>query len=300
MTMTMHSGPDILPQTALRQLLQELLGEAELRHLLFDAYGHTILALLPAGVTAAEIFFAAVDALDRRGLIGAELFRRLIAHAPRREARILEVAMRFGLGEPAPGDPRIPLVERLHGHVKAGDALASLRFVAEHAATFFPSTVADAQGWVTSHSLQVDEAHALLLVEAVRMRDWASSSVHTTAHALLGAGTPLLGQGARRTHHDGWTLGDASVTAIARSLASARVYISPVEHGGRVNVYLGSRSQLDTHAKLAAWSVAKETYRPRGVLLRTTEGFVDQLASQALGERWSSLISSESSLRRSP
>ena len=295
-----NSTPCALPQTALRELLRELLGEVELRHLLFDAFGHTILASLPSGVAPAELFFAAVDALDRRGLVGAELFRRLIAHAPRREARIQEVAARFGLGAPGPDDPRIGLLERLHEHVKGGDVLESLLFVAESAATFFPSTVADAHGWVTSHKLHVDRGHAVLLVEALRMRDWASSSVHTTAHALLGTDVPLLQREAQRARHDGWTLSEASVAAIEGCFEDAQPHVSPVEFGGRVSVYLGSRAQFDTHAKLAAWSVAKDAYRARGVLLRTTEGFIDQMASQTLGERWSTLIPPTSSLHRTP
>lgn len=294
------NATDILPQTALRGLLHELLSEAELRRLLFDAYGHTILALLPIGVSPLEVCFAAVDALDRRGLIGAELFRRMIAHAPRKEARIQEVAARFGLGAPGPDDPRIAFVERLHMYMKAGEALASLEFVTQHAAAFFPSTVADEHGWVTTYTLHVDRPHTSLLVEVLRMRDWASSAVHTTAHVLLGAEVRLLRQDVGRTRHAGWALDDACVAAIDRCLEGAQPQVSPIEFGGRVSIYMGSRAQLDSHAKLAAWSAAKDAYKPRGVLLRTTEGFIDQLASQTLGERWSTLIPPDSPLHRTP
>lgn len=297
----MKDPRDILPQTALRELLRALLTSSELRELLFDMFGHSLTTALPAGVTPAELFFEAVDALDRRGLVGAELFRRLTIVAPGREQRIAEVAALWGLGAPGPDDPRVALVERLHELYKAGQWLAVLEFVRDQAKAFFPGSVADEHGWVTSYSVQVVREECLLVVEALRVRDWASGAVRTTAHALLDGGLALLRPAADgSTGHRAWELSEAATAAIERCLATTLPRISPLQFGGRVSIYMGSRAQLDAHDKLAAWSAAKEAYLPRGAHLRTIEGFVDQQASQALGPRWFTLMPPESPLRRAP
>jgi hypothetical protein len=297
----MKSSCDIFPQTALRELLRELLAPYELRQLLFDVYGHSLLAALPASATPAEMFYEAVEVLDRRGMVGVELFRRLAVVAPGKDERIREVAARWGLGAPGPDDPRIALVENLYALVKAGAWLACLEHVRNHAKAFFPGAVADEHGWVTSYSVQVVPDDGLMLVEALRVRDWASGAVRTTAHVLLGDCIPLFCvRDAATGCHGTSMLTEAAIAAIERCLAITAPRISPVPFGGRVNIYMGSRGQLDTHAKLAAWSSAKNAYLVHGALLRTTEGFIDQQASQALGERWFTLMPPESPLRRAP
>jgi hypothetical protein len=297
----MKSSCDIFPQTALRELLRELLTPCELRQLLFDVYGHSLLAALPASGTPAEMFYEAVDVLDRRGMVGAELFRRLVAVAPGKDERIREVAARWGLGAPGPDDPRIALVEGLHTLVKTGAWLACLEHVRNHAKAFFPGAAADERGWITSYSVQVVPDDGLMVVEALRVRDWASGTIRTTAHVLLGDRIPLFRVTGAATGHNGtWMLTEVAIAAIERCLVLAAPRISPVPFGGRVSIYMGSRGQLDTHAKLAAWSAAKDAYYLHGALLRTTEGFIDQQASQALGERWFTFMPPDSPLRRAP
>lgn len=77
--------------SALADLLANMFSEPELRTMLASVGDHELLAALPPSVPLATLAHEAVAALGRRGTIDRELFARLLALRPRREADITAV-----------------------------------------------------------------------------------------------------------------------------------------------------------------------------------------------------------------
>ena len=292
------SRPPVDPSSlkALRELLLELLTEAELRALLHDLFGRAVASALPSGTTA-EVFFAAVDALDRRGLVSEKLFTQLAEHAPGTRERIAEVAAMWS-SETEPGVPSkgevVEALETLYRVLQARELAAAIAHVAERQAVYFPASFGEAAGaGRTTHRLEARPDDGVLYVESVTTHPWASGTIETNWYALAGLELELLQARSADGVVDGWELSDACAAAIERRIEVFRRWESDDVH-----VFVGTRAQLGEHARIAAWSEAKRLYAARGVFLRTTEGFIDFLATRALGERWYTLVPPGSVLAR--
>lgn len=280
---------------ALRELLLELLTESELRELLHDLHGRALVSVLPSA-SPAEVFFTAVDALDRRGLVSEALFLRLAEHAPGKRERVAEVAAMWAL---APGSVQAPArevvaeLEALHRLLQARELGAVLSHVVERQALFFPACGEDDGLDRTTYRLEARPEHGVLYVERVTTRRWQSGMIETSWYALAGPGCTLLcarpGEGAGH----GWTLAEECAAAIGRLVSSFRKSASDDFH-----VFVGTRVQLADHARVAAWSEIKRRFAEDQVFVRTTEGFIDALATRALGERWYALVPQGSVLAR--
>lgn len=281
---------------ALRELLLELLTEAELRALLHDLFGRAVASALPSGTTA-EVFFAAVDALDRRGLVSEKLFAQLAEHAPGKLERIAEVAAMWR-SETEPGVPStgevVAALEALYQVLQARELAAAIAHVAERQAVYFPPVYGEAAGaGQTTHRLEARPGDGVLYVESVTTHPWASGTITTNWYALAGLDLELLRARSSDGSGQGWELSDACVEAIDRRVEAFRRWESDDVH-----VFVGTRAQLGEHTRVAAWSEAKRVHAARGVFLRTTEGFIDFLARRTLGERWYTLVPPGSVLAR--
>lgn len=101
--------PESTPHEALCKLLIHLFSAAELREFLrFGPDGSDVYPRLPEQTSLADLAFASVDLLARRGSIDGTLFQRQLKVRPGRHAEIEAVAEHFGVlprePERAPGE----------------------------------------------------------------------------------------------------------------------------------------------------------------------------------------------------
>lgn len=278
------------PQTMLRALLLDILSEGELRRLLFDMHGPGIGQSLPWGAPAEEVFFAAVEALGRRGLILPELFQRLVAHAPVKCDEILAVARACGA---APG-AGIAILEALQESMRGPNPAEILTLVRNHAAFFFPpSGDVNIQGRVES-TVAVTSDLGVMTVERVRTRQWSTGLVEHRYYAVLGREITVLRADGAAPHR--WALTAESAALIEHHRRRYVARDAPYLHDGDLYVFLGSRAEIGAGEKLTAWSDIKARHAVMGIFLRTMEGMIDQLASSALGDRWYAGIPASSPL----
>src|SRR6185369_14212926 len=82
----------------LRDLFCKSLTFSQLQYILTDLYGSELISSLPIGaVTYIEYCQEAVLALERRGLINAELFKKIIERTPQRQVDVVAVADFMGI-----------------------------------------------------------------------------------------------------------------------------------------------------------------------------------------------------------
>lgn len=290
------------PQTMLRGLLEGTLTESELRRLLFDTFGRQVLMALPSG-TPAEVFFAAVDVLDRKGLITRELFSQLVELLPGKHREIFRVAEAWGidLNSVGPGGVVrgvLTILEELCKRLDGDDPVPALELVRRSQGVLFPPSGDIDVGGRVEQKLTLWTEPNVLVIETTRTRRLSSGFVASAYYFLLGKQTPLLrprGAGGRRGV---WMLSDECSAKLDGCLAAYRSRQSPFEYHGDCHAFVGSRSELSDNDRLAAWTAAKDEYARAGFHVRTAEGLIDEVASRALGSDWYSLVPEDSPLCR--
>ncbi len=276
----------------LRELLLDLFSPGELRILMSDHGDDDLVNNLPEGQSANELFHAAVDALEKCGLIDEQLFQLLLARRPARADDIRAVMRLFDPASPHDG----ALFERLHAALGRPDPLAALDLLREHSAYFFPST---SHGPTTLHHTPHLFAEPRILgLAATRKGPLMTDRYTWTYFGVPEFDEPLLDE------NDGssgpvCSPSDAVLAAVAAFRDALNNGPDNLRHNGERHLFVGRRQRVTTCAEQTAWTSFKgQALVTDGVHIHTRDSLLRFLAVHAFGEDWNRVVPSDSPLRR--
>jgi hypothetical protein len=280
------------PETLLRELLLDLFTSGELRILMSDHGNDDLVNKLPVGLSADELFAAAVEALEKCGLIDEHLFQLLLARRPARADDITAVMRLFG---PASTHDRA-LLERLHAVLGQPDPLAALELIREHSSYFFPS--ASDGPYAILHTPHLYAEPRILGLASTRKELLGTDLYTWTYFGVPDIDEPLLDR------NDGssgpaWSPSDAVLATVAAFRDALNHGPYDFRHDGKRHLFVGRRQQLTTGAEQTAWTSFKEqTLETGGVHIHTRDSLLRFLAVHAFGKDWNRVVPPDSPLRR--
>ena len=280
------------PEKLLRELLLELLKPGELRTLMSDHGNDELVNMLPVGLSPEESFLAAVEALERCGLIDESLFDLLLQRRPERAAAIQAVMRLFVSANPHDR----ALLEQLHAALAQPDALAALELVRVHSSYFFPTGT---EGRNTIHHTPHLFAGPRILGLATTRRGLMMTDLYTWRYL----GVPAVGESlfARNDDSSGpaWSPSGALLAAVAAFQSALNHGPDELRHDGERHLFVGRRQQLTTDGERTAWTSFKaHVLATGGVHIHTRDSLLRHLAVCAFGEDWDRVVPLDSAIRR--